>query len=79
MKTAGWAIVFTSHMPPFEGRQQYRLKGNEFRPMDYEFSKCELYATKKIANRMVAKYMKNSAFGTETYEVVKITEEQMKK
>ena len=74
MKVKGWAILVTSTEPPFEGRQLYRLKGNRLEYSDYIFLKSELYTTKKIANRIAAKYSKNSAFGTEIYEAVPIYE-----
>ena len=74
MKVKGWAILVTSTEPPFEGRKLYRLRGNRLEYPDYVFLKSELYATKKIANRIAAKYVKNSAFGTEIYEVVPIYE-----
>lgn len=74
MKVKGWAILVTSTEPPFEGRQLYRLKGSRLEYPDYMFLKSELYTTKKIANRIAAKYSKNSAFGTEVYEVVPVYE-----
>lgn len=74
MKVKGWAILLTSTEPPFEGRKLYRLRGNRIEPYNYQFLKSELYATKKAANRIAAKYSKNSAFGTEIYEAVPIYE-----
>lgn len=74
MKVKGWAILVTSTEPPFEGRKLYRLRENRIEPYTYKFLKSELYASKKVANRVAAKYVKNSAFGTEIYEVVPIYE-----
>lgn len=74
MKVLGWAILVTSTEPPFEGRKLYRLRENRIESYNYQFLKSELYATKKIANRIAAKYSKNSAFDTEVYEVVPIYE-----
>lgn len=74
MKVKGWAILVTSTEPPFEGRKLYRLRENRIEPYTYQFLKSELYVTKKVANRIAAKYVKNSAFGTEIYEVVPIYE-----
>ena len=74
MKVKGWAILVTSTEPPFEGRKLYRLRENRIEPYTYKFLKSELYASKKVANRIAAKYVKNSAFGTEIYEVVPIYE-----
>lgn len=73
-KVKGWAILVTITESPFEGRQLYRLRGNRLEYTDYVFLKSELYSTKKIANRIAAKYSKNSAFGTEVYEAVPVYE-----
>lgn len=74
MKVKGWAILVTSTEPPFQGRKLYRLRDNRIETYNYQFLKSELYATKKVANRIAAKYLKNSAFDTEIYEVVPIYE-----
>ena len=50
------------------------MRENRIEPYNYQFLKSELYNTKKIANRIAAKYSKNSAFGTEVYEVVPVYE-----
>lgn len=74
MKVKGWAVLVTSTEPPFAGRKLYRLRGNRIEQYNYQFLKSELYATKKVANRVAAKYSKNSAFGTEVYKVVPVYE-----
>ena len=72
MKPMGWAIRVTYTQRPFVGMQHYRLREDRLEDMGYQFDRKELYRTKKIASRIAARYAKNSAFGAEVYDVVKI-------
>ena len=71
-KILGYAILVTYHGQVFEGRQEFRLRANEMRPLDYQFKRAEVYKTKKLATTMAKRYEKSVEKGSATFIIVTI-------